>query len=250
MIYTISKKEEPINSCTSESESSSNPNSNSNNDNNENNGSSSIQNGYNNNNDSNSDSNSDSNYEQYIALPDLTKEQELKWFSNNDKSIMSEYVHDTNTGFDLRYSRKDAIKLESHLCTCINLKIALEILATTMVQLAFRSSLVKKRINIRGRIINAGYVGNIIAMLQNDSEKTYVIEPNKKIAQAIFLPLVKITQLVLVGNRKELGITARGIQGFGSMGRIDVPINMVEEEIIGQGEIILTGQTISIPPYS
>ncbi|KAG9287846.1 hypothetical protein G9A89_017441 [Geosiphon pyriformis] len=76
MIYTIPEEEEPINSCASESESSSNPDSNSNNDNNENNSSSSVQNGYDN--DSNSDSNSDSNYEQYIALSDLTKEQELK----------------------------------------------------------------------------------------------------------------------------------------------------------------------------
>ncbi|KAG9293366.1 hypothetical protein G9A89_007612, partial [Geosiphon pyriformis] len=53
-------------------------------------------------------------------------------------------------------------------------------------------------------------------MLQNDSEKAYVIEPNEKIAQAIFLPLVKIAQLVSVGNRKKLKITAKGIQEFGS----------------------------------
>ncbi|KAG9305949.1 hypothetical protein G9A89_016602 [Geosiphon pyriformis] len=44
---------------------------------------------------------------------------------------------------------------------------------------------------------------------------SYIIEPNKKIAQTIFLFLVKIAQLVSVGNKKELGITARGIQGFG-----------------------------------
>ncbi|KAG9286279.1 hypothetical protein G9A89_014265 [Geosiphon pyriformis] len=87
-------------------------------------------------------------------------------------------------------------------------------------------------------------------MLQNDSEKAYVIEPNKKIAQAIFLPLVKIAQLVSVRKREELGITARGIQRFRSTGRIDVPVNMAEEEIVGQGEIISTGQAISIPLYS
>ncbi|KAG9299193.1 hypothetical protein G9A89_013841 [Geosiphon pyriformis] len=80
-----------------------------------------------------------------------------------------------------------------------------------MVQLASRSSLMKKKINIKGEIIDAGYVGNIIAILQNDSEKAYIIEPNKKIAQVIFLPLVKIAQLVSIGNRKKLGITAKGI---------------------------------------
>ncbi|KAG9297626.1 hypothetical protein G9A89_011141 [Geosiphon pyriformis] len=163
---------------------------------------------------------------------------------------MPERVHDTDAGFDLRYPGKDAIKLELHSCTCIDLKIALEIPATTMVQLASRSSLAKREINIRREIIDMGYIRNIITMLQNDSEKAYVIEPNEKIAQAIFLPLVRIAQLVSVGKREELGITVRGIQGFGSTGRIDVPVNMAEEEIVGQREIISTGQAISIPPYS
>ncbi|KAG9302697.1 hypothetical protein G9A89_005171 [Geosiphon pyriformis] len=67
-------------------------------------------------------------------------------------------------------------------------------------------------------------------MLQNNSKKTYMIELNKKIAQAIFLPLVKIAQLVSMGNREKLGITAREIQRFGSISRIDVLVNMAEEE--------------------
>ncbi|KAG9302645.1 hypothetical protein G9A89_007349 [Geosiphon pyriformis] len=211
IIYTIPEEEEPINRCASELESPFNPDSNSDNNNNKNNGYSSIQNGNDNDNNINSDSNSDSNYKQYIALLDLTKEQELKWFSDNNEDIMPEHVHDTDARFNLRYSGKDAIKLEPHLCTCIDLKRVLEIPATTIVQLASQSSLAKRGINIRKGIINAGYIGNIIVVLQNDSKKAYIIEPNEKIAQAIFLPL--------------LGITAKGIQGFGSM-------------------------TISIPPYS
>ncbi|KAG9286802.1 hypothetical protein G9A89_012352 [Geosiphon pyriformis] len=237
IIYMIPEEEEPISSCTLESELKINSDSNPDNDNDKNNSSSSVQNSNNNNNNSNSDLNFDSNYKQYITLLDLTKEQELKWFSNNNEGIMPEHAHDTDVGFNLRYPGKNAIKLEPHLCTCINLKIALEILATTMVQLAFRSSLAKREINIRGGIIDARYVGNIIAMLQNDSEKTYVIEPNKKIAQTIFLPLVKIAQLVSVGNREELGITARGIQGFGSMSRIDIPVNIMKKEIIDKEKL-------------
>ncbi|KAG9300329.1 hypothetical protein G9A89_011402 [Geosiphon pyriformis] len=113
---------------------------------------------------------------------------------------MPECAHDTNAGFDLRYPEKDAIKLELHLHTSIDFKIALEIPATTMVQLTLRSSLVKKEINIRREIIDAEYIGNIIAMLQNNLKKAYIIEPNKKIAQTIFLPLVKIIQLVSIKN--------------------------------------------------
>ncbi|KAG9288237.1 hypothetical protein G9A89_021268 [Geosiphon pyriformis] len=158
-------------------------------------------------------------------------------------------MHDTNIGFDLRYLGKNTIKLEPHSHTCIDLKIALEIPATTIVQLASKSSLVKKRINIRGEIIDTGYMENIIAMLQNDSEKAYTIDLNKKIAQAIFLFLVKVAKLVLVENREELEIMARGIQGFGSTGRIDVPVNMTEKEIIDKRAIISICQPISIPPY-
>ncbi|KAG9291148.1 hypothetical protein G9A89_013020 [Geosiphon pyriformis] len=137
---------------------------------------------------------------------------------------MPEHMHNINAEFDLRYLEKNPIKLKPHLYTCIDLKIALEILATIMVQLAFRSSLAKKGINIRREIIDTKYVGNIIVMLENDSKKAYIIDLNEKIAQAIFLPLVKIAQLILMRNRKKLGITVRGIQGFESMDRIDVPI--------------------------
>ncbi|KAG9290625.1 hypothetical protein G9A89_011588 [Geosiphon pyriformis] len=158
-------------------------------------------------------------------------------------------MYDTNTRFDLRYLGKEAIKLKPNLHTYIDLKIALEILATTMVQLASKNSLAKKRINIRGGIIDAEYVRNIIAMLQNNSKKAYIIEPNEKIAQAIFLSLMKVTKLISVGNREELGITARGIQRFGSTGRIDISVNMAEKKIVDKGEIISTHQTISILPY-
>ncbi|KAG9301663.1 hypothetical protein G9A89_016733 [Geosiphon pyriformis] len=245
----IPEEEKPISSCTLESELLFDPNSNSDNDNDENTGSSFVQIGNNNDDDSNLNSNSDPKYEQYIVLPDLSKEQELKWYSDNNEGIMPEYVHDNDAGFDLRYPGKDAIKLEPHSCTCIDLKIALEIPATIMVQLASRSSLAKRGINIKGGIIDAEYVGNIIAMLQNDSEKTYIIELNEKIVQAIFLPLVRVAQLVSIRKREELGIIAREIQGFGLTDRIDVPVNMTEEEIVDQGEIISMGQTISIPPY-
>ncbi|KAG9298299.1 hypothetical protein G9A89_002787 [Geosiphon pyriformis] len=33
------------------------------------------------------------------------------------------------------------------------------------------------------------------------------------------------------------------------MGRIDIPVNMAEEEIVDKEKIISTHQTISIPPY-
>ncbi|KAG9287193.1 hypothetical protein G9A89_001601 [Geosiphon pyriformis] len=186
-IYTIPEEEQPISSCASKLNSTFNPNSNL--DDNDNNSSNSVQND-NSNNNNNLNSNLDS--KQYIMLPNLSKKQELRWFSNNNESIMPECIHDTNAEFDLRYPEKDAIKLEPHSHICINLKVVLEIPATTMIQLTSRSSLAKKRISIRKEIIDTRYVKNIIVILQNDSEKIYIIELNEKIAQAIFLFLVKV----------------------------------------------------------
>ncbi|KAG9299703.1 hypothetical protein G9A89_013063 [Geosiphon pyriformis] len=171
-------KKKPISNYASELKLIFNFNLNSNNNDDKNNDSSSIQNGNENNN--NSDSNSNS--KQYIMLPDFSKKQELKWFSDNNEDIMLEHTHNTDTEFDLRYPEKETIKLELHSCTCINLKIVLKIPPIIMVQLASRNSLRKKRINIKREIINAKYVGNIIAILQNNLEKTYIIKPNKKIA--------------------------------------------------------------------
>ncbi|KAG9306735.1 hypothetical protein G9A89_004444 [Geosiphon pyriformis] len=85
MIYMILKEEKPISNCASELESQFNSDLNSDN-NNDNNGSSSVLNSNNNNDNSNSNSNS----KQYITLFDLFKEQELKWFSDNNESIMPE----------------------------------------------------------------------------------------------------------------------------------------------------------------
>ncbi|KAG9307865.1 hypothetical protein G9A89_003515 [Geosiphon pyriformis] len=71
-------REEQKHSCASELESPFNPDLNSDNNDDKNTGSSFIQIGNNNDNNSNSDSNSDPKYEQYIALPNLFKEQKLK----------------------------------------------------------------------------------------------------------------------------------------------------------------------------
>ncbi|KAG9304833.1 hypothetical protein G9A89_016863 [Geosiphon pyriformis] len=166
--------------------------------------------------------------------------QSLSVTGNNNEGIMSKYAHNTDAGFDLRYSGKKAIKLEPYSCTCIDFKVALKILATIMVQLASRNSLAKKGINIRGGIIDTEYVGNIIAILQNDSERTYIIKPNKKIAQTIFLSLMKVAQLVSVGNKEELGITVKEIQRFGSTDRINMPVNMAEKKVIDKKKIIST----------
>ncbi|KAG9293378.1 hypothetical protein G9A89_007624 [Geosiphon pyriformis] len=85
-----------------------------------------------------------------------------------------------------------------------------------MVQIASRSSLAKKRISVQGGVIDSKYTENLMVLLQNNLEKPYTIESKEKIAQAIFLPLVKIGKFMPVENHEELSQTTRGTFGFGS----------------------------------
>ncbi|KAG9290837.1 hypothetical protein G9A89_010986 [Geosiphon pyriformis] len=74
---------------------------------------------------------------------------------------MPEHVHNTNTEFDLRYPRKNAIKLKPSL-----------------------SSLTKKKINIRGEIIDAKYIFETEATICESGEiaitNLYILVKNNK----------------------------------------------------------------------
>ncbi|KAG9293016.1 hypothetical protein G9A89_016378 [Geosiphon pyriformis] len=86
-----------------------------------------------------------------------------------------------------------------------------------------------------------------MVLLQNNSEKPYTIESKEKIAQAIFLPLVKIGKFVPVENCEELSQTTREIFGFGSTGK-GIEVNFTET-IEEKGEVIKNEQSITLLPY-
>ncbi|KAG9292899.1 hypothetical protein G9A89_016261 [Geosiphon pyriformis] len=148
-----------------------------------------------------------------MSFQDSTEDTETE--HDNKEGICSKRVHDTNTSFDLRYSGQSPIIIAPHFFVKIDLKIVLEIPVSTMVQVAFQSSLAKKKIDVKGGIIDAGYMENIIMMLQNNSNRPYKIESQEKIAQAIFLLLVKIPQLTPITTQED--------------GRENVPVNFMEK---------------------
>ncbi|KAG9289173.1 hypothetical protein G9A89_022482 [Geosiphon pyriformis] len=151
---------------------------------------------------------------------------QLKYFNNNRQGIKPKKAHEIDAGYNLRYPGKNTLVLKPKSLTKINLKIALEIPPGAMVQIASRSSLASKGINIKGGIIDAGYTGDITVMLQNETDKPFKIEHAEKIAQAIYLPLINISGLQLVNQREQLGKSDRGTQGFGSTGRFTVLVNI------------------------
>ncbi|KAG9286415.1 hypothetical protein G9A89_014581 [Geosiphon pyriformis] len=174
---------------------------------------------------------------------------QLKYFNNNGQGIKPEKAHEIDVGYDLRYPGKDTLVLKPKSLTKINLKIALIILPGAMVQIAFWSFLASKGINVKGRIINAGYTGDITVMLQNETDKPFKIEHAEKIAQAIYLPLINISGLQLVNQREQLGKSDRGTQGFGSTGRFTVPVNIALNIQNKSHQILRLPQPITISPF-
>ena len=171
----------------------------------------------------------------------------LKYFDNNGKGIKSEKAHQADAAYDLRYPEEESLRLPPNSLTTIDLKIALEIPNGSMVLILSRSSLAQKGINIRGGVIDSGYTGNIKVMLQNETNKSYTILSKEKIAQATFLPLLPVDELISVKTREELGTSTRGIQGFGSTGRTGIEVNHIYTPPAKW--IIQLPKTITIAPY-
>ncbi|KAG9289374.1 hypothetical protein G9A89_007935 [Geosiphon pyriformis] len=165
---------------------------------------------------------------------------QLKYFNNNGQGIKPEKAHEINAGYNLRYPDKNTLVFKPKSLTKINLKIALEIPPGAMVQIASRSSLASKGINVRGGIIDAGYTGDIIVMLQNETDKPFKIEHAEKIAQAIYLPLINISGLQLVNQREQLGKNNRGTQ---------VPVNIAFNTQNKSHQILRLPQPITISPF-
>ncbi|KAG9301496.1 hypothetical protein G9A89_008348 [Geosiphon pyriformis] len=106
---------------------------------------------------------------------------QLKYFDNYGQGIRPEKAHEIDAGYDLKYPGKNTLVLQPKSLTKINLKIALEIPSETMVQIASRSSLASKGINVKGGVIDAEYTGDITIMLQNKTDKSFKIEHAEKL---------------------------------------------------------------------
>lgn len=82
-------------------------------------------------------------------------------------------------------------------------------------RIAPRSSLGSKGVIIHGGVVDADYRGEIIVILQNNSNQTMHFSKGDKIAQLI-LECITTPELEVV---EDLDDTDRGVSGFGSTGR-------------------------------
>ena len=154
---------------------------------------------------------------------------QIKVFTNNGKGKIPERAHETDAGFDMRYPGKEILNILPNDAAFINTHVAMEIPVGSYCQLKSRSSLAKKGIEVKAGTLDAGYTGDIGIYLFNSSNTTQQIQPNERIAQAILLPLINISNLKEVNTREELGQTLRGQNGFGSTGTDEILKEYQEE---------------------
>ncbi|KAG9302434.1 hypothetical protein G9A89_011484 [Geosiphon pyriformis] len=155
--------------------------------------------------------------EKFIVYTNLEQVTDIQYFDNGHLGIILERAHPTNAEFDLRYPEDQS------------------------------TILTKKGISVQGRVIDSGYTGNLMVLLQNNSEKPYIIEFKEKITQAIFLLLVKIGKFMPVENCEELSQTTKGTFGFGSTKK-GIKANFAET-IEEKDKVIKNERSIMLLPY-
>ena len=97
--------------------------------------------------------------------------------------------------------------------------LAVDIPSTEIVGLVFpRSGLAAKHglslANAVG-VIDSDYKGEILCPVQNNGEQPYQINPGDRIAQLLFMPVLRVQ----IDYTEELSGSERGKAGFGSTGR-------------------------------
>lgn len=114
-------------------------------------------------------------------------------------------------GYDL-YSAAD-LTILAHGAAGVPTGIAIEFVPAAGSIVKTRSGLAKKRLMCNAGVIDAGYRGEIIVLMENLGDEPYSIRKGDKVAQ-----LVEHRWLAGEVVEDELGEAKRGAKGFGSSG--------------------------------
>jgi len=114
-------------------------------------------------------------------------------------------------GYDL-YSCED-VTLAANGAAGVHTGIAIEFVPAAGAIVKTRSGMAKKRLLCNAGVIDAGYRGEIIVLMENLGGEPYSIRKGDKVAQLLEHPF-------LAGDvvEDELNEAARGAKGFGSSG--------------------------------
>lgn len=145
--------------------------------------------------------------------------QKIKVKKMNENTKLPTHGSEYAAGYDLHACTTQMITIPPHSTVKIGTGLAMEIPNEYFGAIFARSGLATKSglrpANCVG-VIDADYRNEIIVSLHNDTDLPRVIEPNERIAQLVILPYLSV-DFVLAD---ELSDTVRGLDGFGSTGRI------------------------------
>jgi dUTP pyrophosphatase len=115
-------------------------------------------------------------------------------------------------GYDL-YSAEE-LTIPARGAAAVHTGIAIEFVPTAGGIVKTRSGLAKKRLMCNAGVIDAGYRGEVIVLIENLGDQPYTIRKGDKIAQLLEHPFLagEVTQ-------GELSEAVRGAKGFGSSGQ-------------------------------
>ena len=115
-------------------------------------------------------------------------------------------------GYDL-YSCEE-VTIAAHGAAGVRTGIAIEFVPAAGGIVKTRSGLARKRVMCNAGVIDAGYRGEIIVLMENLGEMPYSIRKGDKIAQLLEHPFLAAEVV-----EAELSDAARGAKGFGSTGK-------------------------------
>lgn len=129
------------------------------------------------------------------------------------------YATSGSAGLDLAAAISEPVTVEPGERVMIRTGLAVDIPSQEIVGLVFpRSGLAARHglalANAVG-VIDSDYKGEIICPVQNNGEQPYQIKPGDRIAQLLFMPVMRVQ----IEFTEELSASKRGQGGFGSTGR-------------------------------
>lgn len=130
----------------------------------------------------------------------------------DEGAFMPERAHSADAGLDIR-APYNAVLTEWDMCT-IRTGVHVELPKGTVGMVKTRSSMNAQGIQCEG-VIDEGYTGEIVVILQNHTNTIHTIKAGDKIAQLVILPVIR-PEIELVNELEE---TERGDKGFGSSGK-------------------------------
>lgn len=121
-------------------------------------------------------------------------------------------AHDTDAGFDFYIPFERVIRAHSFEKVLTGVHVAIPF--GYVGRMASKSGLMSRGITVMGGEIDAGYTGEIAAMIRNETNEDFVFRAGMKFCQMIIQP-ISFDSMELV---EKLEDSDRGAGGFGSTG--------------------------------